>query len=637
MGFFSNLFSNLFSEPVITVDTLPDNVEKLDKLYSKTDDPVIKYHILEKLRGLNGLGSDKQKELIRCYLEGIGCQQDFGKARDLLYLELAQGYFYSLKYFAKLLHTVEPDYDQLLRSIAEGIVQRRTRKIYIEENIKGAACMFHLLRDMVHLCELGLKDAKNREQERAFFDAHCNYDWTTQFYGFYLPNEGGYYGADKEWFASVMNEDSLVAINELDQVWPEPIMTTSSNSLSEYRDKARKRTAYRDSLFHKYDADYVAERTLVDDFKSHYMTMSVQEMLDFLYTEDAAAQAVKRAEEERCRKEEERIYQQRLQTISGRMYLAKQAWIDDNYQEAEEHLHAACLIQPDCEEEYESAIALYGQYSRIFQEQNDISRAMQYAVTFFDLYHAAFPEDTTWNEHRTGVLMLRAYDLYFVYEHYKHGPKHGKKHKANDYISITVKVFSRAHCMALRKQIADNIDPLKSALNLALHLIDNHPNDMHDAKYWFDWCINQKYIPALYLGAAERSRELGLSDIEVHQYLHYVAQYGDSEYAGMARDRLTIMKLEAKKAAKVRQMVNAYRQAQYQMQVDTHMEQYRKELDSTERRLNFFFSGDFSTMEEKIARGELSAKQAIDYQDLRWEAERRMQKKISLDITSHNL
>lgn len=629
MGIFSKLFSNSG-----TADSLPDDPEKLHKLYRKTSDQKVIFQILEKLHDMNQLHSDEKEWLIQLYSRNP--QQNTKKLRNLLYEPLKKSGYTSLSNLSQIIHTVEPDYDLLIYNIAEYIAIAPNSSYRREDCIKSAAVNFHLLRDLIHLCELGLRDAKTREQELAFYKNHYNDDRTVRFY-YHRLSQRTYSSKDEErdQFRSIMNEDSLVAINELDYVWLEPVHS-SSESLSKFQNEAGKRLKYRKSCFKKYESEFTAQTALWNDYNEHYLQMSARELLDYLYANEAKELEARRKKEEERKAEEERIYQQRLRTISGRIFLAQQCSAKENYQDAEEHLREALLIHPDSEDDYEYTVAVYGEFAMLYWYQNDMERAMQCAVSFFDLYHTVFPQDTAWNKYRPGVLKLHAEDLYFTYDHYKYGPRHDKNHKANGLLSMVSRIFGKAYCIALRKRIADKENPLASALDLALHLAENYPEERDDAKFWLNWCITQGYVPALYLGATECRNLLGLTDAQAGQYLKFVAESNDKDYAGRARDSLEVMRMEAADAARVRRMISEYQQAQLQKEINARLEQYRKKLDSIERSLNFSLSGDISTIEQKITREELSFKQMLDYRELRWRLEHRAEQKIIRDLSSGN-
>jgi len=633
MGLFSFLTPRY--EPV-PPEKLPKNSEKLRKLYQaarSNEDYTSVVAILEKIASVDRLSSNERETLTELYVEGRGCPQDLDKARDLVYNYIGAPLLHQLSslFFLTAGHKRHyyPDYDRILSMYADFISQRLPCSYYDERGYKFTALNFSLMRDLAYLLELGLKDIHSEDELRDFLSAY-NSDWAVRFYGACLfPGHGGFTLAG---FDRFLNEDSLVAMDKLAGLCT--VHHSSSGSLSDYRREVEEKKRYYTKLLHRFEYPEQGVNELSRKFahEHHTSPMTAQEVLDTVRAEAAAMAATFRAQEDakklaeaKKKEEEERQHQQALASLAGRLKLAESCLWDDDFDGAEAHLSVALVLSPVTDEDTEAGIAIWGALAQLYQKRGDLTHAMQFAVTFFDQYHQHFPEDQTWAKYRADALNLVPKALYFVFDHYKHGPRHEVAHLANDYLSSAAEVFSDAYCTALRPR-ADSGDQ-ESGLELALHLLNK--GEKSEGAAWLKSLARAGHVPSMYFAAAEYPSLVRLSATEARSYLMRVATSGDPTYADMAKMVISTADLKAAKDKAFKQAAQEYVQTQRQAEVSAKMDEYREKLDLLERDLHLAFSGDGSTVEERILRGDFSPMDAIRAQELRQEVEARAREKFS--------
>lgn len=625
-------------------EKLPKNPDRLRKLYyaaSQNEDYASVIAILEKIDSVAKLDYNERRVLSGLYVVGRGCSQDLDKARELVYRGFAR--YPSIYQLQDLLFLQSgpippytryyyPDYDRILSVFANYLSQHLPCSPYDESSNKRIAYNYHLLRDLVYLLELGLKDVRDEDELQAFVAAHPS-DWAVRFYNAHVFIQGsGHVG--RECFAAIMNEDSLVAMDKLNSI----AGSTSGSTISERMRQAEENQQYYSKLLHRFEYPEQGIRELTREFRLKYTSpMTAQEVLDTVYAEVATMVAATRAAEEAQRlaeakrkEEKERQYQQALASRSGRLALADDCMCDKDFKGAEVHLLAAMALPLDTDEDAAASIAVWGALTKVYFRQKDLNRAMQCAVTFFDRYHERFPEDQTWTKYRSDALKLVPKALYFVFDHYRHGPRHETEHIANRYLSSAAEVFSDSYCTAL-SSLAANGD-WEACLDLALHLLDKSDTlKQYEGASWLKRSVNAGHIPSMYFAAAEYSRWLGLSPNDKRRYLMTVAASDDAKYAKMAAMVISTEDLQAAKDKAFKQAAQEFVQAQRQAQVDAKMDEFRRKRDLLERDLDLTLFGDGFTVEERILRGDFSAMDAVRLQSLRDEAEARARKKFLED------
>lgn len=640
MGLFS-FFSS--SSRSVSTDKLPKSADALRKLYYRAHrneqyDAVVT--ILEKLDSLNALSKDDCKTLSQLYVAGCGCAQDLDKARELMYRsisgapslrELPELLFLECVYGASRERYYYPDYDRILSRLARYISHSQPYDSHDHSRYKYDAIRFYLLRDLVYLLELGLKDVRDEDGLRAFVSAHPS-DWAVRFYDAYLFTIPPGYYVTRESFADFMNEDSLVALYQLDVI----AGSTHGSTPAEHRRCAEENKRCYSKCLQRYEYPAQGVEELTRAFCLKYSApMTEQEVLDAVYAEAAAMVAATRAAEEaqrqaeaRQKEEEERKYQLALSCRSGRLSLAEHCLFGNDLKDAEVHLLAALALPSVTDEDADAGIAIWGALTRVYHYQKDLNRALQCAVTFFDRYHERFPEDQTWAKYRPDVLKMVPYALCDTFYHYQNGPQHKTWHTANDYVSSAAEVFSDAYCTALRPLAAGG--DWDACMNLALHLLNkSDSNKQYDGSFWLKRSAAAGHIPSMYFAAAEYPHWLGLSPDKKRKYLMYVAASDNAEYANMAKMVISTEDLRAAKDKAFKQSVQEFVQTQRQASIDAKMDEYRGKLDLMERDLHLAFSGSGSTIEERILSDEFSSMDALRLRELREEVEARAREKFS--------
>lgn len=302
------LFSFLSSSRPVSTDKLPKNANALRKLYyraSGNKQYAAVVTILEKLNALHGLNDNERKILSELYVSGQGCRQDLDKARELMYRSIV--WSPSLHSLPQLLflgggsgtgyrRLYYPDYDRILSMFAGPISKRLPCSPYDQARAEHVALDFSLLRDLVYLLELGLKDVRDMEGLRGFVAAHP-FDWAVRFYNAYLfADSPGY--VSRENFAAIMNENSLVAMHVLQA----KAGTTHGTTPSEHLRQAEENKRYYSKLLQRFEYPQQGIDEMTRDFRLKYASpMTEQEVLDTVYAEAAVMVAATRAIEEVCR------------------------------------------------------------------------------------------------------------------------------------------------------------------------------------------------------------------------------------------------------------------------------------------------------------------------------------------------
>lgn len=310
---------------------------------------------------------------------------------------------------------------------------------------------------------------------------------------------------------------------------------------------------------------------------------------------------------------------------------ANLAMIKEEWEKAEHALNR--LAEKTEKDEQGEVFVALAALADLYQRKGDSKKALEYAIRFADLDYAMDPEDQNWQQYRSGVIRKEEKAIYEMYRFYclyhNSGPaKRNEGSMAAPYIRGVGLAFSAVYCDILRARYKAG-DYKDTVAALFTQLMETGHKE--EALQWAERGFQAYNSQMCYLAATLYADELDVDDEDKIEYLRRGA-VGSDEYSQLCKDTLKGVNNAQREAWRAKRKAERARiaqaEAQRQATINEKMDVFRSRMDLLERDIDLALTGDGSTFQERVIRGDVSVMDGVSHQSLRDLAEEKFRKKL---------